>query len=38
LRQHPQALRQTPKPPMVPASAATSVAQAMEYFAPFAKP
>jgi tRNA(adenine34) deaminase len=37
LAQHPQVLQQTPMPPMVPASAATSVAQAMEYFAPCAK-
>lgn len=38
LMQHRQSLQQTPMPPMVPAHAATSVAQAMEYFAPFAKP
>ena len=37
LTQHRQILQQTPMPPMVPAQAATSVAQAMEYFAPFAR-
>lgn len=37
LAQHPQALQQTPMPPLVPEQAAASVRQAMEYFAPFAK-
>ena len=37
LLQHPSALQQTPMPPMVPSQAGTSAAQAMEYFAPFAK-
>lgn len=37
LLQHPQALRQTPMSPMVPDLAATSVQQAMEYFAASAK-
>lgn len=36
LAQYPQALQQTPMPPMFPAQAAASVAQAMEYFAPTA--
>lgn len=37
LIQHPTALQQTPMPPMVPSQAGASAAQAMEYFAPFAK-
>lgn len=37
LAHHPTALQQTPMPPMVPAQAGTSAAQAMEYFAAFAK-
>ncbi|WP_284337226.1 tRNA adenosine(34) deaminase TadA [Comamonas sp. NoAH] len=37
LMQHKQALQQTPVPPMVPAQAAASTRQAMEYFAPSAR-
>ena len=38
LTQHKNVLQQTPMPPMVPAQATASAVQAMEYFAPFAKP
>lgn len=37
LAQHPEALVQTPVPPLVPAQAAASVQWAMEYFGPTAK-
>lgn len=37
LRQHRAALQQTPMPSVVPSPVATSVALAMEYFAPFAQ-